>query len=87
MACSEWSLSHSLWKKVRQLEKSTPAVLVVLVTNYSHGHTTNCLKLTEGKEEILWQDEGFCSTICTNLFSVFCCSESVSYNVVYRADS
>ena len=38
MACSEWSLSRSLWKKVRQLEKSTPAVLVALVTNYSYGN-------------------------------------------------
>ena len=36
MACSEWSLLRSLWKKVRQLEKSTPAVLVALVTNYSY---------------------------------------------------
>ena len=36
MACSEWSLSRSLWKKVRKLEKSTPAVLVALVTNYSY---------------------------------------------------
>ena len=36
MACSEWSLSRSLWKKVRQLEKSTPAVLVALVRNYSY---------------------------------------------------
>ena len=42
MACSEWSLSRSLWKKVRQLEKSTPAVLVALVTNYSYdSHTSN----------------------------------------------
>ena len=36
MACSEWSLSRSLSKKVRQLEKSTPAVLVALVTNHSY---------------------------------------------------
>ena len=39
MACSEWSLSRSLWKKVHQLEKSTPAVLVALVTNHSYGCT------------------------------------------------
>ena len=38
MACSEWSPSRSLWKKVHQLEKSTLAVLVALVTNHSYVH-------------------------------------------------
>ena len=37
-----WSLSRSLWKKVRRLEKSTPAVLVALVTNYSYDNATQC---------------------------------------------
>jgi len=31
-----------VWKKVRQLEKSTPAVLVALVTNYSYAHNQIC---------------------------------------------
>jgi len=30
------SLLRFLWKKVRQLEKSAPAVLVALVTNHSY---------------------------------------------------
>ena len=41
MTCSEWSLSRLLWKKVCQLEKSTPAVLVALVTNYSYDLMVN----------------------------------------------
>ena len=45
MTCSEWSLSRSLWKKVRRLEKSTPAVLVALVTNYSYEPTFSCVLL------------------------------------------
>ena len=34
--CSEQTLWHSLWKKVRRLEKSTPVPLVALLTNNSY---------------------------------------------------